>query len=122
MPILQSPLATAIAPILTPSITQLLRAGNDRITGGAGNDRLTGGAGSDRFVISSGFGTDTITDFTKGQDLIELSGGLSFGQLTITQGTNSNRSNALIAFNNGTSTEMLAINSATGASQHPHCY
>ncbi|MEM7423087.1 MAG: Hint domain-containing protein [Pseudomonadota bacterium] len=38
-------------------------AGNDTLMGGAGNDTLTGGAGSDIFVLSSGGGDDTITDF-----------------------------------------------------------
>ena len=57
-------------------------AGDDRINGGAGFDTLTGGAGKDTFVFSStgdaGNGTtagtrDTITDFTQGQDKIDLS-------------------------------------------------
>ncbi|MFK4576642.1 cadherin-like domain-containing protein [Bradyrhizobium ottawaense] len=41
-------------------------SGNDVLSGGAGNDLLTGGAGSDTFVISKGFGSDTIRDFTSG--------------------------------------------------------
>jgi serralysin len=36
------------------------------LTGGGGNDTLTGGSGDDRFVFASGFGDDTITDFTAG--------------------------------------------------------
>lgn len=55
-------------------------AGNDLITGGAGNDFLNGGVGSDRFIYATGtvfssasIGTDTIADFTPGQDLIVLS-------------------------------------------------
>jgi len=55
-------------------------AGNDLITGGAGNDFLSGGLGSDRFIYATGtlfssasIGTDTIADFTGGQDLIVLS-------------------------------------------------
>ncbi|MEM7743295.1 MAG: Hint domain-containing protein [Pseudomonadota bacterium] len=38
-------------------------AGNDTLEGDEGNDMLTGGAGSDVFVLSSGGGDDTITDF-----------------------------------------------------------
>ena len=55
--------------------------GNDRLTGGLGADRLTGGTGSDVFVYTaidqSGTSVDTrdlITDFTRGQDLIDVSG------------------------------------------------
>ncbi|MEI6799866.1 MAG: calcium-binding protein [Pseudomonadota bacterium] len=55
--------------------------GNDVLSGDQGADRLTGGAGVDRFVFAdlsdleaSGASTDTITDFTKGVDQIDLSG------------------------------------------------
>lgn len=54
--------------------------GNDTLFGGANRDTLTGGAGNDLFVFSaigdSGTSTltrDAITDFTQGQDLIDLS-------------------------------------------------
>ncbi len=48
-------------------------AGADTIDGGAGNDTLTGNGGADIFVIGSGGGTDTITDFVVGSDRIDLS-------------------------------------------------
>ena len=58
------------------------RAGNDTLQGGQGADRLTGGAGRDVFVFyPADFDNqrDTITDFTVGQDMIDLRGsGLSF--------------------------------------------
>lgn len=38
--------------------------GDDVLEGSAGNDTLTGGAGADAFVIQSGGGLDTITDFS----------------------------------------------------------
>jgi len=44
---------------------------------------LIGGSGNDIFVLKSGQGFDIIADFTVGQDLMGLSGGLSFGQLEI---------------------------------------
>lgn len=55
-------------------------AGADRLLGGTGVDTLTGGAGSDVFAYlttsESGLGVtkaDILTDFTSGQDLIDLS-------------------------------------------------
>lgn len=63
--------------------------GNDAdnvITGGAGNDLLTGGAGSDRFVFGTGWGQDRVTDFTPGEDVIDLRpAGLVQDDLTVTQ-------------------------------------
>ncbi|QPF90265.1 Ig-like domain-containing protein [Bradyrhizobium commune] len=41
-------------------------AGADVLFGGMGNDLLTGGAGSDLFVVSKGYGSDTISDFQAG--------------------------------------------------------
>ena len=63
-------------------------AGNDILRGGAGSDRLTGGTGLDLFVLAPAEGTDIIRDFTLGEDQIGLTGGLSFGQLSITQRNN----------------------------------
>lgn len=56
--------------------------GADILTGGAGNDLLTGGKGADTFVFAAGEGTDTISDFKLGTDLIGLAGGLTVGSLT----------------------------------------
>jgi Ca2+-binding RTX toxin-like protein len=54
----------------------------NRIEGGDGADRLTGRGGNDIFVFGSGFGADTITDFTGAGaavgDQIELSLGTAF--------------------------------------------
>jgi len=53
--------------------------GNDTLNGGSGKDTLTGGAGSDIFAFSSASDTgaasasrDVITDFTSGEDKIDL--------------------------------------------------
>ena len=48
---------------------------NNTLTGGHGNDMLTGGLGNDTFVFATGDGHDTITDFTVGQDKIDLTAG-----------------------------------------------
>ena len=58
----------------------LAGAGDDTIIGGLGPDNLTGGAGADLFAFSAedfatgGFTADFITDFTPGEDTIELAG------------------------------------------------
>jgi serralysin len=58
--------------------------GNDRLIGGKGQDLLTGGSGADLFVAESNgitvsgkggsFSSDTILDFVRGTDKIDLSG------------------------------------------------
>nr|WP_329626331.1 Ig-like domain-containing protein [Planktothrix agardhii] len=58
--------------------------GNDWLVGAGGDDTLTGGAGNDRFYLASSFGNNLITDFTNGEDIIALTGGLTFEQLEIT--------------------------------------
>ncbi|MEG4489099.1 calcium-binding protein [Microcoleus sp. D2_18a_B4] len=61
---------------------------SDTLNGGLGNDNLVGGAGNDVFVLGAGLGVDTISDFTNSQDTIQLINGLTFGQLSISSGTN----------------------------------
>jgi Ca2+-binding RTX toxin-like protein len=48
--------------------------GNDNLSGGSGNDTLEGGVGHDSFAFAEGSGQDTITDFARGEDLIDVSG------------------------------------------------
>ena len=62
--------------------------GSDTLNGGLGNDNLVGGAGKDVFVLGAGLGVDTISDFGNSQDTIQLINGLTFGQLSISPGTN----------------------------------
>ena len=50
-------------------------AGNDVLVGGLGNDTMTGGAGNDVFdfnVLDVDATTDEITDFIKGEDVLDL--------------------------------------------------
>ena len=46
--------------------------GEDRLHDGAGSDVLAGGAGADVFIFARDGATDRITDFTDGQDLIDV--------------------------------------------------
>lgn len=80
--------------------------GNDRLIGGLGDDMLTGGSGRDVFVLSRKEGSDTIADFKSGEDLVALSGGLTFGRLSIVQGMGANANNTLIRA--ASSNELLA--------------
>jgi Ca2+-binding RTX toxin-like protein len=59
--------------------------GDDVLDGGAGSDILQGDGGSDRFVLAPVPGTKFIVDFTAGEDLFQLEGGLTFADLTITR-------------------------------------
>lgn len=47
--------------------------GDDILRDGAGSDVLTGGAGADLFILTADGNADTITDFTVGEDKIDLS-------------------------------------------------
>jgi Ca2+-binding RTX toxin-like protein len=49
-------------------------AGDDYLSGGEGSDTLTGGEGRDTFSFNKDSGDDVITDFTPGEDKIDLRG------------------------------------------------
>ena len=55
-----------------PNVTLQGTPGKDVIFATGYQDTLTGGAGADQFVFASHTGNDTITDFTPGQDKIDL--------------------------------------------------
>ncbi|CAK0749919.1 hypothetical protein CCP2SC5_1680001 [Azospirillaceae bacterium] len=59
--------------------------GNDILVGGVGRDTLIGGTGNDVFrYVSSSEGGDTITDFVRGTDKIQLVSS-NFGNITSSQ-------------------------------------
>jgi Ca2+-binding RTX toxin-like protein len=88
-------------------------AGANMMDGGTGQDNMSGGNGNDTFIIRSGDGgsaltdADIIMDFQDGTDVIGLSGGLNFDDLTIAQGSGSNSSHTTIRITS--SGEYLAI-------------
>lgn len=49
--------------------------GDDTLKGGNGDDMLTGGEGADVFIFARRSGSDTITDFTLGEDDLKFKGG-----------------------------------------------
>jgi Ca2+-binding RTX toxin-like protein len=58
--------------------------GDDVLDGGVGRDRLLGGPGADTFVLNR-LGVATVLDFQNGQDKLQLTQRLTFGQLQVTQ-------------------------------------
>ncbi|MFO1069112.1 MAG: calcium-binding protein [Geminicoccaceae bacterium] len=65
--------------------------GDDVILGGTGDDVQQGGWGDDRFVFLAGDGNDRITQFVRGEDVIDFAGyagggsaALTFADLTLT--------------------------------------
>ncbi|MBD2182234.1 right-handed parallel beta-helix repeat-containing protein [Planktothrix sp. FACHB-1355] len=107
--------------------------GRDTLFGDQGADTLTGDSGgetnTDVFVIGRGTGgstktdADLITDFQLCIDLISLSGGVSYGDLNIFQGTGGDVANTIIQ--DKTTGEFLAVlqnvdsNSIDGAAFTP---
>lgn len=63
--------------------------GNDVLAGNLGFDTLTGGEGNDVFMLQATQGRDLLTDFQRGSDVIQISGGIRFSDLTLqSMGTN----------------------------------
>lgn len=60
-------------------------AGDDVLIGNAADNVLEGGAGADRFVFHASFGADTIVDFERGVDLVDMTAtGANFDTLFLT--------------------------------------
>ena len=64
-------------------------ANDDLLIGDLGDDILTGNSGEDTFAIRVGAGSDTVTDFVDGEDIIGLQRGLQFDELTVAGGDSS---------------------------------
>jgi Ca2+-binding RTX toxin-like protein len=65
--------------------TLLGGTGSDRLNGDKGNDVITGGEGNDLFIVTIRGGSDVIRDFKRGEDKLDLTAGLTFGQLSLSQ-------------------------------------
>ncbi|MEG4354960.1 putative Ig domain-containing protein [Microcoleus sp. Aus8_D1] len=92
--------------------------GDDLLVGQIGEDTLTGGLGNDVFLLAPFEGIDTILDFEKGQDLIGLSGGLTFSQLSFTSANNATlisvtSSGQVLASLKGVAPNLLGIDDFT---------
>ena len=66
----------------TEDIILIGNAKANTLIGGSGDDELTGGKGKDLFIYSGG--DDLITDYTAGQDIIQLANGVSIQSFTYT--------------------------------------
>ncbi|MCI2399807.1 calcium-binding protein [Aliiroseovarius subalbicans] len=82
-------------------------SGMDTLNGGEGNDMLAGGSGNDTFVFAGNVGSDTITDFSDGSDVIDVSalGIFTTNQLVFTQ----IGGDVVIGFGNGKQVTVLGI-------------
>ena len=80
--------------------------GENILDGGTGADTMGGGPDADTFITRAGDGStdldqaDTILDFEDGTDLIGLDNGLTFDDLTITQGTGDNANHTIVRLGN----------------------
>jgi len=85
-------------------------SGNDSLYGGAGNDTMTGNAGRDTFILETGWGSDTLTDFSASDDklLFRVDGLTQFSQLTVVQ----SGADTLVSFS-GQQVRLLNISAAT---------
>jgi Ca2+-binding RTX toxin-like protein len=84
-------------------------AGNDTLDGGVGADQLTGGTGNDRFVFRTGFGKDTITDFTTGQDTLEFHDGLFTNANAVLAAATQTGADVTITVNSSTSVVLRNV-------------
>ena len=83
----------------------------DVINGGAGDDVLTGGSGADIIELDFGSGSDVMTDFEDGVDIIDLSAtGLTFAELAI---WDNGSGDVVIGFDDGVGGDSLQFDKLT---------
>jgi Ca2+-binding RTX toxin-like protein len=93
-------------------------AGDDTLAGRAGDDVLTGGAGSDTFVFDTGFGADTIADFTAGagtEDVIQFARAVFADFAAVQAAASQSGGDVVIAAGAG---ETVTLKSTTVAALH----
>jgi Ca2+-binding RTX toxin-like protein len=79
---------------------------------------LIGGSGNDVFLLNPSFGSEIITDFRQGEDLIGLNSSLSFDRLSINSSNNETLitvkdTNELLAKLNGLTPGILTASDFT---------
>lgn len=80
--------------------------GNDVLSGDLGDDTLTGGAGHDTFVMASSGGHDLVTDFTIGEDRIDIT---SFAAGAHSETFSASPQGLLITFDTGDSITLAGV-------------
>jgi|GEM_PF-6293542 len=91
--------------------------GEDLLIGGGGNDTLTGGKDADLFFYYAGGigqGIDTITDFSDG-DKIRVEGAAFSGHVSIGEGSEVEKNQVQMHFDNGVTTLYIGTNTKLGA-------
>lgn len=89
--------------------TLLGGAGDDYLSGGFGKDVLTGGTGVDRFAFSWLSGSDTITDFEAGTDLIRLEDGVDLVRSQVRDVNRDGKLDLTLIFSLGADVTLLGI-------------
>ena len=84
-------------------------AGDDWLSGDLGDDTLTGGAGADIFSFAPGSGHDVVTDFTKGQDRLDISAYIRAGDHV---SISDDAQGAHVAFSTGDWVELYGVHAS----------
>lgn len=110
-------LPVAIAPVSVKDSDSLVGgAGDDVLIGDEGSDTLLGGSGRDLFLLTPAQGSDIVSDFRKGEDLLSLADGLTFAQLSISQSTDGQNASPATLIRIANSGEILAVLNGVQAS------
>ena len=87
-------------------------AGDDTLDGGFGNDTLTGGAGKDTFLYTNG--DDTITDYTQGEDKLEIEDYVRVSNVAVNGGNVNLAVSLASVYNDPTVTGNIKLQNASG--------